>query len=252
MELELFDANVWFGRPPQAPLCTPPATAAALTAELAGHGVRRAIAWHTRQKDDSPVTGNALLTDEIAGHDSLLGCWALLPPLTAELDVADLFNAMKIARVAAFRLFPDKHRYLLRRVVFGALLDAIAERRVPVMLSLAYGCTWDGIYDLLTDYPNLTCILCDVGAWSADRYTYPLLDAYPRVFIETSMLALEDGGVEAAAARFGPERLLFGSGYPARYPEAAALQLAHAEIDSAGRALVAHGNLERILAEVIR
>jgi predicted TIM-barrel fold metal-dependent hydrolase len=157
---------------------------------------------------------------------------------------------MKRGHVVALRAFPDLHRFFLSRLVFGRWLEEIAERRIPLLLSLEKGISWQATYQLLEAYPVLTCVLCDIGIWGVDRYTWPLLENYPNVYVETSLLALEDGGMEATVARYGAERLLFGSGFPERYPESAILQLLHADISESDRQKIASGNLKRVLAQV--
>ena len=248
MTLDFFDANVWVGRPMREPVFRPPTDAAELLAEMDRAGIRRALVWHITQHDDSPVVGNHLLAEMIAGEDKLRGCWTILPPQTDGLITPDFFQRMKEARVDALRACPGAHRYLLNRVVFGPFLDEVSDRRVPLLLSLQYGVTWPEVYQLLQEFPRLTCILCDIGTWSAERYLCPLLDAFENVVVETGMLALEDGGVENVVNRVGDRRLVFGTGFPERYAESAMLQLTHAAIAESAKGRIASGNLEQLLA----
>jgi len=69
------------------------------------------------------------------------------------------------------------------------------------------------------------------------------------VHVETSLLSLEDGGVESMCGQFGAQRLVFGTGLPERYAESTSLQLTHADISDQDRAAIASGNLERLLEE---
>jgi len=249
MALQLFDANAYLGRPMQKGTFEPFPAAPDLLANLSQAGIGKALVWHILQHDGSAITGNELLAEVIAGHDRLVGCWAILPPQTDGLITPDFFDRMARARVRALRAFPDMHRYLLQRVVFGSFMDEVVERRIPLLLSLSRAIDWPTIYHFLEQYPTLTCVLCDIGTWSVDRYTYPLLAAYENVYVETSLLALEDGGVETMCGQFGAQRLVFGTGLPERYAESASLQLTHADISDQDRAVIASGNLERLLEE---
>lgn len=249
MALRFFDANAYLGRPMQQGSFEPLPAAPELEAALSRAGIDKALVWHILQHDGSAITGNELLTEAIAGHEQLLGCWSILPPQTDGLITPDFFARMGRARVSALRAFPEMHRYLLQRVVFGNFLDEVAERRIPLLLSLSRAIDWPDIYHLLEQYPSLTCVLCDIGVWSVDRYTYPLLAAYENVYVETSLLALEDGGVESMCGQYGARRLVFGTGLPERYAESASLQLTHADISDEDRAAIASGNLERLLEE---
>lgn len=249
MDLTFFDVNVAIGEPTVRQAWDSLVRGDDLVGLMRSSGIEKAVAWHLAQREASPLLGNDLLNREIAGHPSVMGCWTMLPPLTDGLVTPDFFGRMKTSQIVALRAMPSAHRYLLNRVVFGRFLDEVGERRIPVILSLEHGSDWPAVYGALRDYPDLTCILADVGSWSQDRYTYPLLDTYENLCVETSMLSLEDGGVEAMAARFGAERILFGSGMPGRYAEAAMLQLTHAVIPDEDKQKIASGNLERLLAK---
>jgi hypothetical protein len=245
MPLSFFDANVVVGIPRNGSLFQPVPTPADLTAYLDTHGFQGALVWHWAQAETHPATGNQLLRPYLADRPAIYPCWALLPPATDE--PLGLPGALMDALPAAVRLFPGAHRYQMERVVWDGLLDELVARRVPVLLSLEHEVDWRQIYDLLRDYPRLTCILCDVGAWSMDRYTYPLLAAYPNVHVETSMLSLEDGGVESLVSRFGAGRAVFGTGFPKRYAEAPMLQLTHAAIAELDKQAIAAGNMLQLL-----
>ena len=249
--MNLFDANLYLGRPTRG-VSAPSATVDELIYELDRQQIARAVVWHVAQRDASPVTGNAMLSEAIAGHTRLYGCWTILPPQTSEVmrRGEDFWAAMRKSRIIGLRAFPGMHNYLLNRLVFGRWLDEVADRHIPLMLSMENGVSWQVVYQLLESYPTLTCILCDIGIWGVDRYTWPLLENYSSVYLETSLVALEDGGMEATIAQYGSERLLFGSAFPVRYPESAILQLRHAEISEIDRSKIASENLDRLIAAI--
>lgn len=248
MTLSFFDANTWIGRP----ACggrRPPENAASLLAAMDRAGIARAVVWHIAQAELDPQTGNDLLARDIAPHDRLIGAWMLLPTQCGELgDLAGWLARAASARVRVFRVQPAAARFLLRAVAFGDVLAALQERRLPLMLPIRRGLAWDAVYSLLSDFPHLTVILSDLDIWPSDRFFRPLIEQYPRVYVEISTY-LADGGIEAFVSRYGSERMLFGSGYPECYHGSAMLQLAHAEIADADKSAIASGNLERLLAE---
>jgi predicted TIM-barrel fold metal-dependent hydrolase len=57
-----------------------------------------------------------------------------------------------------------------------------------------------------------------------------------------------DGGIEALVADYGPDRILFGSGFPDSYMGGMMLALKHSQISADAQQAIAGGNLERILA----
>lgn len=248
--LELLDCNLFVGHP-VVHAYESYGTANELLDAVRPAGITGGIAWHIAQRDYDPAEGNRLLAEAIDGCEALWGCWTMLPPQTREVITDDFFDRMKRHRIIALRAFPDLHRFRLRKSVFGSFLDELVNRRIPILLSIEdAGILWSTVHDLLEESPNLTCILCDIGIAGVDRQTWPLLERYPNVYVESSLLALAEGGTEAMVGEFGSERILFGTGFPARYAEAAALQLLHADISESDKANIAHANLRRLISEV--
>ena len=249
-DLDFYDVNVFLGRRVRGGY-RQAVTAADLLSVLDSYAVRRAVVWHIAQLEYAATEGNLMLADLLEGQDRLTGCWTILPPQTRELlPPPELFAAMALAGVRALRLFPDEHRFLPNRVTLGPLMDQVVERRIPVLISLTHpGMSWGHTYRLLEDFPKLTCVLCDTGVWGQDRYFRPLMERYSGVYVETSLLSLGDGVVEALVRDYGSSRLVFGSGFPDREPEAAILQLLHADIEEADRRAIASGNLSRLFQE---
>jgi uncharacterized protein len=247
--MDFFDCNGFIGLPARRPLA-PVATTGALLDQMDLAGVDRALVWHIAQHDVAPQTGNRLLTSAIAGHERVVGCWTVLPNQAHEFPPPPaFFREMRAARVVALRVFPDAHRFLLNEVSMGALLSEMAERRVPLFLSVKRGIAWHAVYDLLKGFPALTCVICDHGCWGEDRMFRPLLERYANVYVDTSQYLL-DGGIEALVADYGAGRLLFGSGFPESYFGGMMMALRHAKIPVEDREAIAHGNLERLVEEV--
>jgi hypothetical protein len=246
--VRFFDCNVFVGLPMTRPLLPVP-SAEALLAEMDRAGVDQALVWHIAQHDASPQVGNQLLTDAIASHSRLMGCWTVLPNQAHEFPPPlALFEQMREARVAALRVFPNSHRYLVNAVSMGGLLQHMVSQRVPLFLSIRRGMDWQGTYALLSEFPDLVCVICDHGCWGMDRLFRPLLERYPNVYIDTAQYLL-DGGLEALVADYGPGRVLFGSGFPESYLGGMMLALKHARIPDEAKRAIASGNLERILEE---
>ncbi len=249
MKFEFFDVNTYLGRPVrQTVKC--PASVSELLAEMDDAGISKAVAWHTAQHDYDAGEGNRLLSDAISGQDRLYGCWSILPPQTGEVIGDDFFLRMKQDRIVALRAFPQAHHYVLNALTFGGFMDQLFEHRVPLLLSMARGFSWEYIHGFMKEFPFAHAILCDIGVWGVDRYTWPLLDACPNLMVETSMLSIEDGGLEAGVKRFGAGRFVFGTGFPERYSQAAVLQVMHSEISLIDKIEIASGNLKRLVEGV--
>jgi uncharacterized protein len=248
MNYTFFDCNARIGLP-VVRTYNPAPDSADLMAKLAPAGINKALIWHSLQLDYSPQEGNRILADDLAGRGDVYGCWAIVSPQTREIIDHDFFDRMRSNRVVALRAFPDKHNFIMDRVVFGKFLDEVSERRIPVMVSAETGMNWNSIQALLRDFPKLTCVICDLGSWGVDRRTWPLLEYFPNVYIETSYLSLAACGLQTTVAKYGAQRLLFGTGFPYRSPHASVLDLVHSEISEQDKHLIARGNLERLISE---
>jgi hypothetical protein len=246
-EIRYWDCNVEIGLP-QIGLTKPCPKAKDLLSEMDWVGIESALVHHALMRDQSPVVGNAVLADEIADYPRLLGTWATLPPQTGELPSSPgFFREMAAANVRALWAFPDVHRYILERLVFGAFLDEVAERKIPLFIMGYLG--WQVFYNLLAQYPSLTVVAAAHGPWGDDRYFRPLLEHYTNFYLDISRYEL-DCGIRDLVIKYGPKHLLMGSNYPYAPMGGPRLMLAHGDIDDNAREVIASGNLRRLFGKV--
>ena len=253
-EISYFDCNASFGTPGSG-VYRPCHTPEALLAEMDWAGVDKALVWHSLMRGQSPVVGNAILAESIAGHPRLVGSWAILPPQTGELPPpAQFFAAMAQSGMRALWAFPDHHRYFLNRATFGGFLEEITERRIPLFIPRDAGGprppeTWALVYQLLDDYSDLTLVVAGHGPWGEDRYFRPLLERHPNFYLDISRYEL-DCGLRDLVGNYGAGRLLYGSNFPQSAMGGPRMMVARAEIDEAARRAIAGDNLRRLLKEV--
>ncbi len=250
-DLVFFDSNAFLGTA-QKGTWKPARDREAMIAAMDDAGIEKALVWHVAQRDWSIPDGNALASAAVAAEDRLWGCWTLLPPQTGETPTGkELHERMKRERIRAVRLFPGDHRFVVGRTALGATLDGLASRKVPLFLSMeARGIDYPLVDRMLAEFPDLTFVLCDVGAWGVDRLTRPLLERFPNVYLETSFLALHDGSLDELVDRYGSGRFVFGTGFPVRHPASAMLPLRHADMSDEDKRAIASGNLARLLGRV--
>jgi len=247
--VRFFDCNCFIGLPMNGML-KPVATADELLACMDRAGIERALVWHVAQRDYAVPTGNRLLAEAIAGHhDRLVGCWSIMANQWGELPQPESFcSQMAEANVRALRAFPELHSFLLRGESCGPILEAMMRRRIPLMLPMRDGVRWENAYDLLAEFPDLVCILSEIGTWRAERMFPALMERYAHVYLDISHYIL-DGGIEAFVRKYGGERLLFGTDFPRRGQGGMMLAVKHAGILEEAQQAIAAGNLERLLAE---
>ena len=247
--MKFFDCNVFTGLPTLRPV-SPVMSVEGLVNAMDHAGVAKALVWHIAQHDHGPEPGNAMLSEAIQPYPRLYGSWTILPTYGHEYVTPRVFFAqMKTDRITALRAFPNDHKFLLNAVSTGNLIEAMVERRVPLFLSTKRGVAWHDVYNLMAEFPELVCVVCDHGCWGEDRMFRPLIERYPNFYIDTAQYLL-DGGIEAFVSDYGASRMLFGSGFPESYLGGMMMAIKHAKIPQAAKQAIAHGNLERLISEV--
>ncbi len=243
-KIVFFDCNCSFGTIPR-PAFQYARCASELLEEMDFCGISKGLVYHAGMRFSSPVIWNNGLLKQIKHEPRLIPTWAILPPQTGEMvNPQELFAEMKACGIQALRAFPQEHRYCLDKLTFGSLFEVLIQYKIPLfakenILKLK---------DLLADFPDLTVVAMNQGPHSFERYLRPLLDAYPNLYVDTSYF-ITDGGIEEFCERYGPGRLLFGSGYPDNCRGGAVLHLLHADISEEAKKAIASDNLERLLNE---
>jgi len=206
-------------------------------------GIDAALVYHANQRFASPVTWNPALAGELKGCKRLVPTWAILPESCKELQPAEeLVSEMKRRGIAALWAFPQEHRYRLDGGSFKDLFRLMAQKRIPLFAKE----NLSNLKELLEECPDLPVVAVNQGPHSLDRFLRPLMDAFPNLYIETSGLLVE-GLIEGLCARYGPERILFGSGFPDNCTGGAFRRLLRADIGDDARKAIAGENLVRLL-----
>jgi len=251
--MKFFDCCASFGVHQVAPLRRAD-TADDLLKEMDHCGIDEALVRHAAMADDCPTVGNPLLCEEIKDHPRLHGTWAILPPQTDELGSPEEFvHRMKESNVRALWTFPDKHKYILTRSLFGELFEMLTERMIPLFMSVQTNSGgisgWMLADHVLRDFPKLTLVVTHHGSWGHDRYFRGLIETYENLHIDTSRYEL-DGGIAAFCRKYGPDLLLFGTNFPFTNMGGPMLTLAQADVSDSEKEAIAGGNLRRLLGRV--
>lgn len=212
-------------------------------------GVSRVLAHHAIAREWDPLTGNALLQKEMATDDRIMGAWVVEPidayrPHAATSQVDRMLNG----GFAAARMFPDpgSHNYDLGGRGVVAFLEACAERRIPVFIETEYP-DWR-VLDEILQATGVSIVLTGIS-YRRSRNLYPLLDAHPRLLVETSTFVAHRG-LEDVVDRFGSGRLVFGTRLPQYAAGAAVARVLLADLPQAEKAAIAGGTLIELLRRV--
>ncbi len=168
--------------------------------------------------------------------------------LRRPLTLALIFLA---AGARAARLCPVAHRLSLESFEIAPLLEALAGARVPLLLDCdnvhwSEARPWGFLAWAASAYPDLPLVLLREPQANL-RTLFPLLERCPNVVVETSYFQAHDG-IALLAERFGPHRLVFGTGLPLWDPALPVTGLTYAGLSPAALAAVAGGTLSALLA----
>jgi hypothetical protein len=247
--ISLIDCNLRIGVRGKAP-ADEPCAPAELIAEMDRLSIAGGLVRHQEAIESGPRDANERVFQELKGFEERL--WptvCLLPDATEEMGPADVTVEEAIEQGArAAWLYPRSHGYVLRAWCAGSMLDALAERCVPTFMK------WDEVNvdelaDALATHPELPIVLCNVN-YRTNRMIFPLLEAYPQLHLDLGAPHSLCGFIEDVVGRFGPERLLFGSGFPDQEMGPAIAYLLYADIPDDDKERIGGENLLALLEGV--
>ena len=215
-----------------------------LVAEMDYAGIAAALVYHAWSQEWDAPSGNRKLLAEIADQPRLLPCFVALPHATDELGDPEDFAAEVSQRHGAVRLYPKLHQYCLGDWCMGRTLHALADAGVPVLMEMAQF-EWDELAHLLRAYPRLNVVVLQTS-YRVNRYLFPLFEEFDSLHLETCTYQIMRG-IEAVTRKYGPHRLVFGTGLPLTDAGGPIAQIVYAELPEETKALIAGGNLARLL-----
>jgi hypothetical protein len=247
--LRFFDAGIWLGPPagfPNAVEFQP----AELGAALLGRGLTGGLVSHWWGKTVSAQDGNRVLAVALEGcAEDVYQIWTALPlqpgddgPLPGVGDLP--------SQVRAVRLFPKAHNFSLADWCVGSLCEWLIERRMPLFIQHTET-DWPSLQRLEAAFPALAIVVESQvqKILYHTRALFPLMQACSNVQVELSNFAGQ-GFVDYAVRQFGAERLIFGSFLPMNEPLVPIGMVLDADITEEEKALIAGGNLRRLVSEV--
>jgi hypothetical protein len=249
MGMKVFDCDIAYGRSTTG-LPQEIETVSEILREMDHCGIDEALVWHHDARDRDFNLGNRRLK-ELETSPRLYPTKTFVPAFSDEMcDVEVFFDSMRKDDVRAARAFPTSHNYLLNPLSCGPVFERLIAHAIPLFVPLAeFPLQWQGVYDLLASYPALKLVVTETGCWGQDRYFRPLLARYPGFHLTTHRLETA-GQLKEVVDRYGPERILFGSGLPGNYPGAYILMLTRTDIPLEAKEAIAYGNLKHMLEEV--
>lgn len=244
MTITLYDIQTGFGGPVagEADILT----ADELREEMRRLDIARGVARITPETMEFDIPAcNARLYQACAADDLLIPCPILAPNSGVDLldEVEQVDDAIRHGAWAVY-IRPAQDHWILAEWVCDRLFRALQKRRLPVLcLERLVGV--EQLAALAGRYPELPFILAE-GNYRNQRIYLPLLETFPNIYLSTGNNNIVYQGIEQLVRRVGPERLLFGTGYPGSEAMDAVTHLMYADLSDDQRQLIGAGNLLRL------
>lgn len=209
--------------------------------------IDRSLVWSHRARDLHPVTGNRDLFDDLAEYRDRLIPAMVVSPANCYEDGAVEFLKTRLAEPGGrgLRIFPGTSRFRLETL--ERLLGELAPLKPAIFWSFKDSMDPGDLtacVRLARQFPETNFVLTEL-MWGQFTNALHLLESAENMHIDISWLHMRDS-IELLCRHFGPERVLFGTGYKAHYAAAVAM-LTHGALGEADREAIAHGNAERLL-----
>ncbi len=250
MALSLFDVQAGFGGPTALP--TPTVTASEWIAQMRQLDIGEAVVRFVPDEGvRDPRAANRELYAVCQAHPELRPCPILLPSGGQDVPSEQEQVAEAISHGAGAALLrPTADYWHFEEWSGGPLLRALEERRLPAFCSVGK-VTLPQVADLAGRYPKLPLILAEVQ-YLQHRSLVPLLAAFPNAYLSVGSNYVVYQGLETLVATVGPDRLLFGTGFPHAEPMGAITMLTYADLSPEVKAQIGMQNLQRLIEGIER
>ena len=260
MSGELLDCNAWLGHYPFRAVAD--TTPDGLLRLMDRHSIARAVVANVASAFYTDAhSGNEELFHWTRPHrDRLIPCATLNPAFPGWRG--DLRQCRDDWDFRGVRLFPSHHRFALTSPQCVELIAAAAESglhvAIPLRLEDRRQQHWmdataevrlGEVADLARKCPTAELVVLEaIGVENSLFVTGPTL-ADARVSFEISRMAtVLQRTIPTLLKQLGARRLLFGTGIPLKIPGAAMLKLQLLDAPAEVKALLASGNMQRLLS----
>jgi predicted TIM-barrel fold metal-dependent hydrolase len=248
--IELFDAQTGFGGGRRGDVWIPTAE------EWIGHMDRLSIAralvrTDFEEMDTDPLFSNRQLFEACARSEAMVPCPVVLPRGHGDVPPErEQIDELLARGSGAVTVRPGQDGWSTAEWCAGTLFGLLEERRIPVLCrSAALG--FEAVADLAARHPRLPIVLFHLG-YRTQRVLFALLKAFANISVAVGSPYSVHQGLEMLVDQVGPERLLFGSGFPDAEPTASITMLAYSGLGEADKRLVGSGNLDRMIRGIRR
>lgn len=195
-------------------------------------------------KDYSFTAGNGEVLSAMRKSGRLFGVAAVIPDMKYELaEGSGYLDMLADSGVRAFKLFPMSFSHEFSPFMLEGLAEYMVRRRLPLVID-AQQADMTSLRQVLQAFPDLNALFCGTH-WSGNRDLFRLMEKFGNLHFELSCNQAND--ILAVSQRhFGLDRVLFGTGYPAKSPGALKALVEYSGLCETDKEAVAAGNAARL------
>ncbi len=250
-----FDARVMLG-PGDWTREHHPVSADAVIEAMDHFGIHDALVNDAHCEIGDAAYGNLQIIARTKGFPRLHPVWTMLPVHTGELpEPLELVRQMRENAVGAAFLPYGAFGIPLEEWCLGGLFDELERARVPVFVcptDMREGprddrTDWAGVVRICKAWPHLPVIITEERIYKSARALCAAMATCSNLYLDMSAPWLYRF-VEFLCKRFGAHRIVRGAQLPYRTPGATLMQLNYSELPPDQLAMIAGGNLKRLVS----
>ena len=233
-----------------------PETPEQLLSVMDHYGIHEALVVDTLSAATDPLAGNRRIVERAAEHPRLHPAWVTLMSGSREMPApAGMVAQMREHGVGALLLFYQQFDVSLDSWGVDDLCAELEQHRVPLFLcpqtvrqaGRIDATDWRNVVRICQAFPELPVVVTEHRIYGRQRSVYQALDACSNLHVDLSAMWLHKRA-EFICRHFGAERLVWSSRLPDMDPAAPLMQLNYTDISEEELALIAGGNMRRLLS----
>lgn len=216
---------------------------------LTTYGIGIPLIRHRQCVDNDPYWGNNLLYSmgDKLPRNRLVPCVTPDGP-SPDFDVAAYVSKLRQSGIRAFWIAPRHHQYSALPWCSHRLYKSLIDTNSLLLVEYDQ-ITADDLNCILTEYPDLLLLMLHAPRLGRNRLIYPLMQRHPKLLLCLNYAYSVQNGWEDILKLFGPERFLWGMGYPQAEIGASLMPLLFGNFSESARAAVGGDNLKRLIGE---